>query len=158
MRGASALAAAATLVGAGCGGSAGDLLAFEVSGGAAGGDVRLVVTQDGRGTCDSAELSQIPSELLIEAREVERELEGLAEGGKSFESGGGAGSLTYVARTRSGTVTWSDVDPDLPPELEQATTLAQRLRADLCPDAAALRGGQLRTLPFERARSLARST
>lgn len=152
---AGALLAAAGLAASGCGGSAGDLLALEVSGGVAGDPVRLTVTEDGRASCDGGPLNQISSAALIEAREVERGLAGVAEAGDSFESAEGADRRTYLARTRAGTVTWTEGEPDLPPALPQAAALAERLREDVCAEPA---GAQLRTLPFERARSLARST
>jgi hypothetical protein len=145
----------AALAATGCGGSAGDLLALEVSGGLAGDTVRLRVTEDGRASCDGGPLRQISSAALIEAREVERGLAELAEDGDSFESAAGADRRTYLARTRAGTVSWTEGEPDLPPVLPQAAALAERLRQDVCAEPA---GAQLRTLPFERARSLARST
>lgn len=158
------LAGAIALAVAGCGGSAGDLLALEVSDGPAGDERRITVTQDGRASCDGGELEPISSALLIEAREVERELAGVAEEGGSFESSDAGHRRTYVARTRAGTVSWTEGEPHLPAALPRAAALAERLRADLCAGATsrssppALAAPQLRTLPFERARSLARST
>lgn len=122
-----ALAAIAT----GCGGEAGDLLAVEVSGGLEGETVRLVVTSDGRGSCGAGELRQLPSERVIEAREVERELTPLAEDGASF-GGAGADRREFVARTRAGTVRWSEGDPGLPPVLGQTVLLARELQRELC--------------------------
>jgi hypothetical protein len=116
---------------AGCGGSAGDLLAIEVSGGFEDRTVRLTVTSDGRGRCGTEELRGLTSGRVIEAREVERELEALAEEGASF--GGGEGDRrSYVARTRAGTVRWSEGEPGLPAVLPQAALLARQLESELC--------------------------
>jgi len=133
MRGAAAaIASTAALAAAACGGTAGDLIALEVSGGFEGDRVRLTVTQDGRGRCDDGALMPIPSERLIEAREVERELEGLAGEGESFEGQGSPDRRSYVARTQSGSISWTEGVPGLPPVLPRTALLAQQLRDDLC--------------------------
>jgi hypothetical protein len=117
---------------ASCGGSAGDLLALEVSGGFQSEPVRLTVTDDGRGRCDDGALEPISSERLIEAREVERELEGLAEEGARFAGGKGAEGRRYVASIRAGTVRWSEGGAALPEVLPRAALLAEQLQDDLC--------------------------
>lgn len=132
MRCAAAIASAAALAVAACGGSAGDLIALEVSGGFEDERVRLTVTQDGRGRCDDGALAPIPSERLIEAREVERELGGVAGEGESFETPSAPDRRSYVARTQFGTVAWTEGAPGLPPVLPRAALLAQQLRDDLC--------------------------
>lgn len=116
---------------AGCGGSAGDLLAVEVSGGVEEQPVRLTVTSDGQGRCGTGELRGLTSERVIEAREVERELEPLAGEGASFETAGGD-RRAYVARTRAGTVRWSEGAPRLPAVLPKAALLATQLERELC--------------------------
>lgn len=126
---AAALMALVTLTG--CGGSAGDLIAIEVSGGLAGEAVRLTVTADGRGRCGEGELRRLPSERLIEARAVERELAGLAEDGPSFGEPGGD-RREYVARTRAGTVRWIEGSLGLPPVLPRTVLLERALERDLC--------------------------
>ena len=117
---------------ASCGGSAGDLLALEVSGGFQSEPVRLVVTEDGRGRCGDGALEPISSERLIEARDVERELEGLAEEGARFDGRESADGRRYVASTRAGTVRWSEGAAGLPEVLPRAALLAQQLQDDLC--------------------------
>ena len=121
------LAAALALLAA-CGGSAGDLLAIEVSGGSQARARTLVVTGDGLGGCGRGARRPIPSERLIEARAVERDLGELAERGASFADGGtGAGRRSYVARSRAGTVRWTEGAPGLPAVLPRAALLAVRL-------------------------------
>lgn len=115
----------------GCGGSAGDLLAIEVSGGFQGGAVRLTVTSDGQGRCDDGELRVLPSERVIEARELERDLGGLAEEGASFEEPG-PDRRRFVARTRAGTVRWTEGANELPSVLPRAALLERQLEQELC--------------------------
>jgi hypothetical protein len=108
--------AAAGLLGAaahaGCGGEAGDLIALEGTGGERPAH-RIVVTGDGRGSCDGGELRSIPSERLIDAREVERELGDLASESASV-------------------VRWSEGARELPSVLPEASLLALRLERELC--------------------------
>jgi hypothetical protein len=120
-------AAVAALL-AGCGGTAGDLLALEVAG--AGATRRVVITGDGRARCDSGELRAISSDELIEAREIERELTDLAESGRTYRGGRGLRRLT--ALTRAGTVRWREAAPGRPAVLARAELLAVRLARALC--------------------------
>lgn len=117
---------------AGCGGEAGDLLALEVSGGVEPEPVRLTITDDGRGRCGDGDLRAISNDRLIEARAVERDLEGPAEDGSSFPASGEAQRRRYVARTQAGTVRWAEGAPGLPDVLPRAALLAQELRDELC--------------------------
>ena len=127
-----AVAAAVGLGAAACGGSAGDLIAFEISGGRPMKQSRLVVTGDGRARCGGdGPLRALSSERLIEARAVERELEGLAEEARAF-GGGGADQPGYVARTKAGTVRWFEAAPGNPAVLTRAGRLALQLERELC--------------------------
>jgi hypothetical protein len=117
---------------ASCGGSAGDLIALEVSGGFESQAVRLTVTDDGRGRCGDGGLEPISNERLIEAREVERDIEELAEEGARFADREGPAGRHYVASTRAGTVRWAEGAPALPEVLPRAALLAEELQDDLC--------------------------
>ena len=118
---------------AGCGGESGDLIAFEVSGGVAAPPepTEIVVADNGQGSCDGGELKPIPSELLIDAREVERELADLAEEGETYPPTGND-QREYVVRTKAGTVRFAEGEPDLPEVLPKAQLLAVRLDRELC--------------------------
>jgi hypothetical protein len=125
------VAVAAAIAASGCGRDAGDLIAIEISGGPQPGKTTLVVTQDGRGTCNGSELRQIESETLIEARKAERELEPLLEDGAEFP-GPEEGRRTYVVRTKAGSVRWVEGTPGLPRELPETARLALQLERELC--------------------------
>ncbi len=112
---------------AGCGNPGGDLIALEERGAHFN---RMVVTDDGRGSCNGGELQRLESARLIEAREVERELRDLAEERTNFPEA--TGGRHFRAQMRDVTVTWrerSAQDPILP----KATLLTIRLRRELCP-------------------------
>lgn len=120
------IATALALLAAGCGNPGGDLIALEERGA---GFTRLVVTDDGRGSCNGGKLERLESDRLLEAREVERELSELAAERTNFpESTGGR---HFRAQMRDATVTWrerSAQDPALP----KATALILKLRRELC--------------------------
>ena len=130
MRTPPAAALAAVALVAGCGGEAGDLIAIEVSGGPAGTKRTLVVTGDGRGSCDGGDLQRVDSDDLVEARDVERDIEDLATDSRSFPER--AGRRRYVARTDDGVVRWSEGTPGLPAVLPRTALLTVRLERDLC--------------------------
>jgi hypothetical protein len=122
----------AGVLAAGCGGESGDLMAIDVSGGKARGhEFEIVIASDGRASCNDRPEETIPSELLIDARELERELSDLAEEGATF-GGGGDDAREYVVRIKEGTVRWTEGEPGLPQELPQAQLLALQLDRQLC--------------------------
>jgi hypothetical protein len=112
----------------GCGNPGGDLIALEERGAHF---TRIVVTDDGRGKCNDGELQRLESQRLLEAREVERKLQELAdEGTTNFPDD--LGGRHFRAQMRGTTVTWregSRQDEALP----KATLLTIRLRRELCP-------------------------
>jgi hypothetical protein len=124
---AAALAVAAAL--AGCGTETEDLMAVAVTGGPAKVRERIRVTNDGRASC-GGELRQIPSQTLLDAREVKRDLRPLARRGASFPSSR-RDTRQYVFRSFDGTVRWTEGAPG-PPALGRATLLALRLERELC--------------------------
>ena len=128
-----ALVLAALVLAGGCGGEAGDLMAIEVSGGPsrARTPLDIVLAGDGRGTCNGRPSETVPSDVVIEARELERELEDLAEDGARY----GAtrdGRREYIVRIKAGTVRWAEGEPDLPEVLPRAQLLAVQLDRLLC--------------------------
>jgi hypothetical protein len=124
-----ALAAAIALSVAACGNPGGDILAIEVRE-PDGKVTRLVVTDDGRGSCASGELQRLDSDRLLEAREVEREFDELP--GDESNYPGPAGRRRYRAEMRDAVVTWVEGAPGAPEAVGRATQLALNLRRDLC--------------------------
>jgi hypothetical protein len=122
-----AAAAAAAAVLAGCGNPGGDLIAIEQRGPA--GAHRLVVTDDGRGRCDGGELERLDSSRLLEAREVQREMEELP--GERTYFGVLRDRTTYRATMRDAEITWTE-GARRPDVLPKATLLALNLRRELC--------------------------
>ena len=114
---------------AACGTDTADLLAIEVNGGPAHVHERIRVTDDGRATCGGP-LRSIPSQWVLDAREVKRKLRPLARRGASFPSSR-PGARRYVVSSFDGTVHFGEGAPG-PPELGRATLLALQLERELC--------------------------
>jgi len=120
---------------AGCGGTSGDLLAMEVSGGFQPKTVAITVTDDGRGTCNRGALKPVTGQTLLDAREIQRELAPYANQARVFPAAG-ADQRQYELRMREGAVTWPEGGQDLPPALGRAVLLERSLEQQLCPPAA----------------------
>jgi hypothetical protein len=107
-------------------------MAIEVAKGPARGRaLDIVIASDGRASCNNRPEEMIPSELVIDARELERDLGDLAEEGAFFEPTG-AGRREYVVRIKAGTVRWSEGNRGLPRELPRTQLLTLRLDRLLC--------------------------
>src|SRR4051794_37779006 len=115
---------------AGCGGSAGDLLSITASGGVAGGKHTVVVSGDGRGSCDRGELKELPSDRVIDPRSVERDAADLAKRSATYPPRPDARS--YTLHTKAGEVRWSEDVPRLPSVLPRAQLLELQLERLLC--------------------------
>jgi outer membrane protein assembly factor BamB len=125
-----AMTATAVLALAGCGGDPGDLLSIEASGGVAGGKHTVVVSGDGRGSCDRGPLKQLPADRVIDARGVERDAGDLAR--RAAEYPARQGARRYVMNTKDGEVRWSERTPGLPSVLPRAQLLQLQLQRLLC--------------------------
>jgi hypothetical protein len=115
----------------GCGGSAGELLTISTTGGG-GPPYRVVVTGDGRGMCNGGGERVLPSQHVLDAREVERELTDYAKKRASFTKGP-RGARRYVASTKDGLVTWVEGARGAPPVIAKGIVLTQELKRDTCP-------------------------
>jgi hypothetical protein len=133
VRGRGAAAIGACLLLAGCGGTAGDLMAIEVEGGVASarGPLDIVVQSDGRGECNDRPSETVPSDLVLDTRELERDLKDLAESGARFPARGAKGAH-FVVRIKAGTIRWDEKARGLPTELRRAQLIALRLDRLLC--------------------------
>jgi hypothetical protein len=115
----------------GCGGGAGELLTISTSGGGGPGH-RFVVTGDGRGSCDGGAERVLPSDHVLDAREVERELRPSARVRADYTAGAPPGARRYVAATKEGLVTWAEGARRASPAVGKAILLTQELKRDLC--------------------------
>lgn len=126
--GLTALAASALI--AGCGGGAGDLMSIDIAGGPAAEKHSIVVSGDGRGSCDRGPLKELPSDRVIDARAVERDAADLARKATTYPPKQGA--RRYGLRTNDGVVRWSEGSPGLPAVLPKAQLLALQLERLVC--------------------------
>jgi hypothetical protein len=125
-----ALAACTALL-SGCGGEAGDLMSIEVTGGPTAEKHTLVVTGDGRGSCDKGTEKLLPSGRVIDARGIADDIGDLAT--RAAEYPPRSGSRRYRLNTKDGDVQWSEGTPGLPSVLPRAQLLALQLERELCP-------------------------
>jgi hypothetical protein len=114
----------------GCGGGAGDLMSIDIAGGPTAEKNTIVVSADGRGSCDRGSLKELPSDRVIDAREIEREAADLARRAATYPTKPGA--RRYTLRTNDGVVRWSEGSPGLPKLLPKAQLLALQLERQLC--------------------------
>jgi hypothetical protein len=124
------LAFACTLLLAGCGGGAGDLLSIRASGGPTRARHTVVVSGDGRGSCDHGPFKELPSDRVIAARALERDAADLAKRSAIYPQT--AGGRSYTLRTKAGEVRWSERARGLPPVLPRAQLLELQLQRILC--------------------------
>ena len=124
-----AAAAAAVALG-GCGRATEDLMAIERTFPETGVNVRIRVTDDGRGSCGAGPLRRLPSQTLLDARELKRELRPLARRGASFHTARSDRS-SYVFRSFDGVVRWTEGAAG-PRVLARAALLELRLERRLC--------------------------
>jgi hypothetical protein len=116
---------------AGCGGAPGDLLSISASGGAAGGTHTIVVTGDGRGSCDRGPLKQLPADRVLDARGVERDAQDLATKATDLPPAV-KNARRFTLRTKDGAVHWSERTPGIPSVLPRAQLLELQLEQILC--------------------------
>jgi hypothetical protein len=125
-----ALAFGAVLL-SGCGGAPGDILGLGISGGPQRNAVRMHVEENGRASCNKNRLHQLPSDQILDARNLVRDAKTLAEGGASFGSPS-SGQRNFQLRTPDGAVNWTEAAPGKPPVLADAELLALHMESELC--------------------------
>ena len=125
-----ALAAAAAASLARCGGDPGELITITTTG-AGEPTQRLAVEADARASCDGGPERTLPSSLVLEAREVERELAPPARERASYTDGP-RGARRYTAATNDGLVTWTEGARGAPRVVAKAILLRQKLKRELC--------------------------
>ena len=127
---------AAVLVG--CGGPSPDLFAVNRTGRLPGAKLELVVGDGGQVRCNGGALLDFPSDMLIDAREIARELNGESEedpgparDGLVLESGAFS-NLRYRVRTEFGSVGFGDTSKDQPEVFYRVAKLTRDLAKKVC--------------------------
>ncbi len=125
-----ALAAAPAL--AGCGGTrAPDLFYLTRTGSVPGANLRLQVIDDGLVRCNGGSRRRMPDKLLLQARQIQRELEQAALDDRRLPPGRRS-ILHYRLRMESGTVTFSDSSPGQTREMFLAQQLSREIAQRVC--------------------------
>jgi hypothetical protein len=116
---------------AGCGGSPGDLIAIDATGGPAKRDQHIVVQDNGHATCNRGPGRDLGSAALIDAREIQRDMAKLADRAAQYEDAP-PGATSYVARSKDGAVRWREGARGLPPVLARAQLFALEQGRKVC--------------------------
>lgn len=123
--------AIAILALSGCGSSAGDLLAVKRSGTVPGAELTVVIDDGGLVQCNDLAQIRLPEELLLDAREIERDLEGPAEEELSLEPGPGS-IMRYEVETPTGVVRFADTSAHRVAGMDELAFLIRRVAQDVC--------------------------
>jgi hypothetical protein len=125
-----AFLALAAFAAAGCGNrTSPDLFALERGGSVPGARLTLRVQDDGQVGCNGGARRRLPGELLLDAREIARGLNGvaprtLAPGARSI--------LSYRLRLEAGTVRFSDSSRGQTKEMYLAQAFARQVARQVC--------------------------
>jgi hypothetical protein len=124
-------AVAAALALAGCGGESADLFEVQRSGEDPNADVDLVVNDGGTVTCNRGEPIGLPGKLLLDARELARDLEEQASLSIELPPGPGA-TLRYLVRVSNGRVAFSDTSKDRPAAFDRLVAFSADVIENVC--------------------------
>jgi hypothetical protein len=116
---------------AGCGQVSADTFTVTRDGSIPGAHAVLRVTDDGHVSCNSGPLREIPSDAVIRAREVARELEEPAKKGVSLRPRPGS-TLRYAVSIKGHTVRFADNSVGQQPEMYKAALLVRQLAKGPC--------------------------
>ena len=125
------LAGGLALAGCGAGGPAHDLFLVERGGAIPGARLALRVTDDGRASCNRGPLHEISSDQLITARELQRDLEKLAERRLALPPGRDS-ILRYRVVLEDGAVRFADNSRGQPPALFRLAKLTRDVARGSC--------------------------
>lgn len=121
---------AAGLVAA-CGTPSHDLFVVNRSGALPAADLRMLVTDGGSVTCNGGGRRDLSSDQLIEARELERDLEEPGSRGLSLPPRPGS-QLTYRVRLETGTVRFSDTSQGQPAAFFRLAAFVRDVAKGVC--------------------------
>ena len=123
--------AALTLALAGCGAEYPDVFLLTRSGTIPGAKLSLLVNDGGTVSCNDGEPIQLPPELLLDAREIARELEEETHADLTLPAPPGS-LLRFRLRTIEGTLSFSDADAARRPRLGAVVAFARTAAKDVC--------------------------
>ena len=130
-RAAGALVVALAVAGCGAGAPAHDLFLVQRGGAIPGARLALRVTDDGRASCNRGPLVEITSAQLIDARELQRDLEPLAKRRFALKAGGDS-ILRYRVELEDGVVRFADDSRGQPPALFRLAKLTRDVARGPC--------------------------
>ncbi|MDA0181439.1 hypothetical protein OJ997_14135 [Solirubrobacter phytolaccae] len=116
---------------AGCGSPSADLFEVTRTGADAKANLTLLVSDDGSVTCNGGKRQSIENELLLRARELERDLAESAELHLVLEPGQGS-VLAYRVRMEAGTLAFADNSRPLPPAFARLSVFTKDVSEDVC--------------------------
>jgi hypothetical protein len=130
---AAAAGAAALVAGliAACGVESPDLFVLTRDGSVPGARLQLLVNDGGTVRCNGGKQRRLPDPLLIQARELQRQI---AEDARDHERypPGRDGVFTYSVRSEDGTVSWADTSRPLPERYLKLAFLARKIAQGPC--------------------------
>jgi hypothetical protein len=120
----------AAALAAGCGNRhAADLFVVERDGAVPGARLSLQVYDDGQVRCDGGPRRRLPEQVLLDAREIARELNEL--GPRALRPGPGS-ILRYRVRTEEGTVSFADSSRGQARAMYETQALTRRIAREVC--------------------------
>lgn len=115
----------------GCGASYPDLMLVERSGALPGARLELLISDGGDVRCNRGEPRPLPPRLLLDARDIARQLTDEAMADTAYPGAPNA-QLRFHLRTEDGTVTFADVDGTRDPDLARLIALTRTIAQDVC--------------------------
>jgi hypothetical protein len=116
---------------AGCGSPSPDLFVIQRSGQDPGANVHLVVSDGGTVRCNDRKPVSIDADLLLDARQLARDLSEPAELGVRLPRGRRS-VLSYRARVEAGTVSFSDTSPTRPHVFDRLAAFTKHVAETVC--------------------------
>jgi hypothetical protein len=115
---------------AGCGTPSADLFVVTRTGADRNANLTLLVSDGGTVRCNGAK-HEIPGKLLLEARELTRQMSEQAELNLALEPGPDP-VLSYKVQMEAGTIAFADTSRPLPRSFTELTVFTKRVSEDVC--------------------------
>jgi hypothetical protein len=122
---------ALALVLAGCGAPSPDLFSVDRSGPDRNANLRVVLNDGGKVTCNESISKPLEAEDLLAARQLSRDLAELAQLGIELPPEKGS-ILRYNVDTEAGPISFSDNSADRPPAADRLVAFVKRMGEDVC--------------------------